>query len=162
MNILHYCKMLLRRDNILKGSRDRGVVSGDSHTDNQHFFMCLCIFTCILSILDMYVLVWMHMCACACRGLKLTSHVSVILHCIYWAKIPCRMELLQLMAAWLASLPGHHIALTSEFWNHRQLPQLLNFLCGFCRSQLTANIWSTEPSPKPRQLFFLSQIFCET
>lgn len=107
-------------------------------------------------------------CACVCGGPKLTSRVSIILRSICWAKIPHWIKILQILVIRLASLPGHLLPLTSEFWNSKQLPQLLSFSCGFCRSRRCpytweADVWSTEPFLKPKQLFFfLSQISCET
>lgn len=41
-----------------------------------------------------------------------------------------------------ASLPENLPSLTSEFWNSKQLPQLLSFLCGFCRSSRCPYTWA--------------------
>lgn len=78
----------------------------------KQFCMCMwcmfiwCMFIYILPVLDIYVQVWIHMCAYACRGPKLTPHVSIILHFIYWAKIPCRTPILQPVATCFAVCQG--------------------------------------------------------
>lgn len=56
--------MLLKRETSLKGSRDRGVVSADSHTENVFAGVCVCLYA--------HHQYWTHMCRC--------EYVCIVVH----------------------------------------------------------------------------------
>ena len=88
---------------------------------------CVCMLT--------YMWVRMHVCACACKGLKLT-------HCIFsnqsFLYYQCRGSCLIWISWMLASLVRLQGMLLSppKCWDGRQLPYLPGFLCGFSGTKL--------------------------